>query len=137
MGNVTKKDIVDAIADRTGLTQVDTKVIVECFLDSIAKSLRDGKNIEIRGFGRFKVKEKKAREARNPRTGEMVYIEAGFKPVFEASKELKSVLNGEKEKLKAKKKAATAGHAGDDTPNDAAAPGTTTETPHTPDPREA
>src|SRR5690606_12303252 len=104
MGNVTKKDIVDAIADRTGLTQVDTKVIVECFQDSIAKSLRDGKNIEIRGFGRFKVKEKKAREARNPRTGEMVYIEAGFKPVFEASKELKSVLNGEKEKLKPKMK---------------------------------
>ena len=105
MGNVTKKDIVDAIADRTGLTQVDTKVIVECFLDSIAKSLRDGKNIEIRGFGRFKVKEKKAREARNPRTGEMVHIEAGFKPVFEASKELKSVLNTEKGEKAEKKNA--------------------------------
>ena len=93
MANVTKKDIVDAIAERTGLTQVDTKVIVECFLDSIAKSLRDGKNIEIRGFGRFKVKEKKARIARNPRTGDMVQIEAGFKPIFEASKELKKLLN--------------------------------------------
>lgn len=96
MGNVTKKDIVDAIAARTGLTQVDTKIIVECFLDSIAKSLRDGKNIEIRGFGRFKVKEKKARVARNPRTGDMVQIEAGFKPIFEASKELKTVLNDDK-----------------------------------------
>jgi DNA-binding protein HU-beta/integration host factor subunit beta len=72
---------------------VDTKIIVECFLDSIAKTLKDGKNIEIRGFGRFKVKEKKARTARNPRTGEMVQIEAGLKPVFEASKELKSLLN--------------------------------------------
>jgi DNA-binding protein HU-beta/integration host factor subunit beta len=93
MGNVTKKDIVDEIASRTGLTQVDTKIIVECFLDSIAKTLKDGKNIEIRGFGRFKVKEKKARTARNPRTGEMVQIEAGLKPVFEASKELKTLLN--------------------------------------------
>jgi len=93
MGNVTKKDIVDEIAARTGLTQVDTKIIVECFLDAIAKSLSDGKNIEIRGFGRFKVKEKKARTARNPRTGEMVQIEAGRKPIFEASKELKVVLN--------------------------------------------
>jgi DNA-binding protein HU-beta/integration host factor subunit beta len=93
MGNVTKKDIVDAIAARTGLTQVDTKIIVECFLESIAKSLRDGKNIEIRGFGRFKVKAKKARIARNPRTGDMVHIEAGFKPIFEASKELKGLLN--------------------------------------------
>ncbi len=93
MGNVTKKDIVDAIAARTGLTQVDTKIIVECFLDSIAKSLLQGKNIEIRGFGRFKVKEKKARTARNPRTGEIVQIDAGLKPIFEASKELKLVLN--------------------------------------------
>jgi DNA-binding protein HU-beta/integration host factor subunit beta len=93
MGNVTKKDIVDAIADRTGLTQVDTKAIVECFLEAISKSLREGKNIEIRGFGRFKVKEKKARVARNPRTGDMVQIEAGFKPIFEASKELKAILN--------------------------------------------
>lgn len=97
MGNVTKKDIVDEIAARTGLTQVDTKVIVECFLDAIAKSLVQGKNIEIRGFGRFKVKEKKARLARNPRTGEMVQIEAGLKPIFEASKELKQVLNGPEE----------------------------------------
>jgi DNA-binding protein HU-beta/integration host factor subunit beta len=64
-------------------------------LDAIAKSLVQGKNIEIRGFGRFKVKEKKARTARNPRTGEMVQIEAGLKPIFEASKELKSILNTE------------------------------------------
>ena len=95
MGNVTKKDIVDEIAVRTGLTQVDTKIIVECFLDAISKSLLEGKNIEIRGFGRFKVKSKKARTARNPRTGEMVQVEAGLKPIFEASKELKAVLNGE------------------------------------------
>lgn len=97
MGNVTKKDIVDEIAARTGLTQVDTKIIVECFLDAIAKSLQDGKNIEIRGFGRFKVKDKKARTARNPRTGEMVQIDAGRKPIFEASKELKGILNAEDE----------------------------------------
>ena len=100
MGNVTKKDIVDSIADRTGLTQVDTKVIVECFLDAIGKSLREGKNIEIRGFGRFKVKEKKARVARNPRTGDMVQIEAGFNPIFEASKELKAILNSRGSKSK-------------------------------------
>ena len=93
MGNVTKKDIVEEIAMHTGLTQVDTKIIIECFLDSIAKSLVSGKNIEIRGFGRFKVKEKKARMARNPRTGEPVYVEAGVKPVFEASKDLKKFLN--------------------------------------------
>ena len=93
MANVTKKDIVEEIAIRTGLTQVDTKIVVECFLDAIAKSLTDGKNVEIRGFGRFKVREKKARVARNPRTGDPVDVKAGVKPVFEASKELKKYLN--------------------------------------------
>lgn len=95
MSNITKKDIVEEISLRTGLTQVDTKIIVECFLDSIAKALTEGKNIEIRGFGRFKIREKKARTARNPRTGEPVFVEAGVKPVFEASKELKKYLNDE------------------------------------------
>jgi len=91
--NITKKDIVEEIATRTGLTQVDTKIIVECFLDSIARALTEGNNIEIRGFGRFKVRPRKARIARNPRTGEAVEVQAGIKPVFEASKELKKFLN--------------------------------------------
>jgi nucleoid DNA-binding protein len=93
MNNITKKDIVETIANRTGLTQIDTKAIVECFLDSIAKALIEGKNIEIRGFGRFKVREKKGRLAHNPRTGEPVQVEAGIKPIFEASKQLKAFLN--------------------------------------------
>lgn len=93
MPNITKKDIVEEISERTGLTQVDTKVIVECFLDSIARALTEGNNIEIRGFGRFKVRSRKARLARNPRTGEPVDVEAGIKPVFEASKELRKFLN--------------------------------------------
>lgn len=91
--NITKKDIVESISTRTGLTQVDTKMIVECFLDSIARALTEGNNIEIRGFGRFKVRSRKARTARNPRTGEPVEVQAGIKPVFEASKELKKFLN--------------------------------------------
>lgn len=93
MTNITKKDLVANIAERTGLTQVDTKVIVECFLDSIAKALIDGHNIEIRGFGRFKVRTRKARTARNPRTGETVQVEEGVKPIFEASKELQKIVN--------------------------------------------
>lgn len=91
--NITKKEIVEEIASRTGLTQVDTKVIIECFLDSVARALADGNNIEIRGFGRFKVRHRKARTARNPRTGEPVSVEAGVKPIFEASRELKKFLN--------------------------------------------
>jgi len=93
MGNVTKKDLVEKISERTGLTQVDTKIVVESFLESVAKTLQEGQNIEIRGFGRFKVKQKRARTARNPRTNEFVEVEAGFKPVFEASRELRKRVN--------------------------------------------
>ena len=91
--NITKKDIVEDIALRTGLTQVDTKVIIESFLSSVVKAMSEGNNIEIRGFGRFKIKERKARKARNPKTGEDVIVKAGIKPVFEASRELKKFLN--------------------------------------------
>lgn len=93
MGNITKKDLVEKIAEHTGLTQVETKIVVESFLDSVAKALQSGQNIEIRGFGRFKVKEKRARTARNPRTNEYIEVGAGFKPVFEASKELRKRVN--------------------------------------------
>ncbi|OGS34417.1 MAG: hypothetical protein A2293_16140 [Elusimicrobia bacterium RIFOXYB2_FULL_49_7] len=93
MSNVTKKNLVEMISNRTGLTQVDTKIIVENLLETISRFLQTGKNIEIRGFGRFKVKKKKSRIARNPRTGATVQVVEGFKPVFEASKELKKRVN--------------------------------------------
>ena len=93
MGNITKTDLVERISDRTGLTQVDTKIVVESFLDAVSRALCEGTNIEIRGFGRFKIKEKKARTARNPRTNVHIQVEAGQKPVFEASKELRKRVN--------------------------------------------
>jgi nucleoid DNA-binding protein len=78
MANITKKNIIESVSDKTGLTQVDTRIVVETFLEAISKSLQTGKNIEIRGFGRFKLKPRKARQVRNPRTGEVVNIEAGM-----------------------------------------------------------
>ena|SRR5271157_358282 len=93
MANVTKKDIVEMISDKTGLTQVDTRIVVESFLENISKTLREGKNIEIRGFGRFKIKEKKARKARNPHTNETIQVPAGFKFTFQASKEIRNRIN--------------------------------------------
>lgn len=93
MKNVTKKDLVEQIADRTGLTRVDTKIIVECFLEAVSRALEMGTNIEIRTFGRFKIKKKQARRARNPRTNQYINVAAGYKPVFEGSKELKKRIN--------------------------------------------
>ena len=91
--NITKKDIVEEIAEKTGLTKSDTKIIVNQFLEQVVNAISDGSNIEIRGFGRFKVKEKQARMARNPKTGESIAVKAGVKPLFEPSRDLISRCN--------------------------------------------
>ncbi len=93
MNNITKKDIIDSISAKTGLTQIDTKVLTEAFMQAITKSLCEGRDIELRGFGRFKIKERKARIARNPKTDKKVNVEKGLKPKFEASRELKRRVN--------------------------------------------
>lgn len=90
---MTKADIVDVIASGTGLTKVETEAVVDGFIQTVIASLRDGKNIEIRGFGSFKVKKRKGRMARNPRTGEQVPVLDHYVPIFKVSKELKSVVN--------------------------------------------
>ncbi|KAB2925796.1 MAG: integration host factor subunit beta [Bacteroidetes bacterium] len=90
---MTKADIVDIIASGTGLTKVETEAVVDGFIQTVIASLRDGKNIEIRGFGSFKVKKRKGRMARNPRTGEQVPVEDHYVPIFKVSKELKAVVN--------------------------------------------
>jgi DNA-binding protein HU-beta len=90
---VTKADIVDVIASGTGLTKVETEAVVDGFIQTVIASLRDGKNIEIRGFGSFKVKKRKGRMARNPRTGAQVPVQDHYVPIFKVSKELKSVVN--------------------------------------------
>ena len=89
MANVTKKELVYSVSRKTGVNQVDTKLVIENFLDAIEVSLQSGRNIEIRGFGRFKIKHQKAHNARNPRTDEKVFVEERFKPVFEASNMLR------------------------------------------------
>ena len=93
MVNVTKKDIIEMISNATGLTQIDTRIVLESFLENISKFLREGKNIEIRGFGRFKIKERKARVARNPMTNETIQVPSGYKLVFQASREMKKRIN--------------------------------------------
>ncbi|MCL2260075.1 MAG: integration host factor subunit beta [Fibromonadales bacterium] len=92
--NTTKRDLVNEISLRTGLPAIETKKIIECFLDSVARTLIEGNNIELRGFGRFKIRNRNSYKGRNPRTGEQINVEAGKKPVFEPSKELRKVLNG-------------------------------------------
>ncbi|MGE5456904.1 MAG: HU family DNA-binding protein [Methanococcaceae archaeon] len=97
---MTKADIVDIIAAGTGVTKLETEVIVEGFLNTVIESLKEGKGIEIRGFGSYKVKKKNARFARNPKTGEKVFVEEHFVPSFKFSKDFKSIVDkGRKEEI--------------------------------------
>jgi len=89
---MTKADLVEEVAGKTGLTRTDVAVVVEAFLEAVKKSLENGNNIEIRGFGTFKVKQRKARKARNPRTGIEVPVPDRKVPVFKPSNEFKALI---------------------------------------------
>lgn len=89
MTNTTKHDIIASVSKYTGLTQADTKIVVEELLQSIGTILEEGKSIEIRGFGTFYTKVRKPRPARNPKTGEVVPLLKRVVPLFKYSSELK------------------------------------------------
>jgi nucleoid DNA-binding protein len=85
---VTKKEIVKQIADRIGETQLKTKEIVQQTFDAIVKTLLEDGRIELRNFGVFEVKKRKARKARNPRTGEKVNVPPKAVVTFKPGKEM-------------------------------------------------
>lgn len=95
---MTKADVVNAIASATGLTKVETEAVVNGFIATVRDALKNGEGIEIRGFGTFKVRAKRPRVARNPRTGEKVNIPQKFVPTFKPSKELKILVDDEHKK---------------------------------------
>ncbi len=96
---MTKADIVDQIASAIGLTKVETEAVVDGFLSTVIKAMREGKNIEIRGFGTFKVKKRKGKMARNPRTGEQVMVPDHHVPVFKVSKDVKKLVDENLKKM--------------------------------------
>jgi len=71
---MTKKDIVVRIADETGVKQTEVKKVVQKYLDYVIDGLAKGETVELRNFGVFKVKSRKGRMGRNPRTGDSVPI---------------------------------------------------------------
>jgi nucleoid DNA-binding protein len=71
---MTKKDIVLKIAEETGLKQIDVKQVVQKTLDHITAALSKGETVELRNFGVFKVKSRRSRIGRNPKTGTTVPI---------------------------------------------------------------
>jgi len=89
---MTKADLVEQVAEAIGpgVTKKDCALVVDGFLNAVKLALANGNNIEIRGFGTFKVRKRKSRMARNPRTGEPVEVPARMVPVFKASKHLRA-----------------------------------------------
>lgn len=81
---MTKAEIVNRVANKTGMSRKDAVEALEIFLGSIKDALKDGEKVSLVGFGTFYIKEKKARNGRNPRTGEKIQIPpkqiATFKP---------------------------------------------------------
>lgn len=85
---MTKKEIVKTISEEIGLTQLKTKEIVQKTFDAIVDTLVEDKRIELRNFGVFEVKQRAARKARNPRTGEKVFVPEKFVVTFKPGKEM-------------------------------------------------
>ena len=89
---MNKADLVDAIHAQIGGTKVSSEKAVDTLLESLIGSLKRGEEVSIAGLGIFSVRQRAARTARNPRTGEMVQVPAMRVPKFRASKTLKEAV---------------------------------------------
>jgi nucleoid DNA-binding protein len=89
---VTKKDIILKVSDDTKLKQIDVKKVVQKTFDCILEALVRGEKIELRNFGIFKIKERKSRTGRNPRTGQTVPVPPRKVVVFKPGLEMKKLV---------------------------------------------
>ena len=96
---MNKAELITKVSERTNVTQKVAKVIVDTLFEGMKESLEKGERIEIRGFGSFKVKKRKGRVARNPRTGEQVMVSEHWVPLFKVSKEVKVLVNENLQKI--------------------------------------
>ena len=100
---MTKADLVEHVTAQISKTagpmisKKDCARVVDAFLDAVKLAMHDQHNIEVRGFGTFKIRRRKTRMARNPRTGSPVEVSARPVPVFKPSKELRALVAEEDE----------------------------------------
>ncbi|HTZ64374.1 MAG TPA: HU family DNA-binding protein [Solirubrobacteraceae bacterium] len=91
---MTKSELVDQVADRSGLTKSDSARAVDALLETVEDALRRGSDVTLSGFGKFHVGERGARQGVNPRTGERIQIAAARVPRFTAGSGLKAAVKG-------------------------------------------
>jgi integration host factor subunit beta len=89
---MTKQQLIEAVATKTGQGKAEVESVIDSVLEIVTETLRSDERIDLRGFGSFIVKHKKARQGRNPRTGEAIAIaakrDAGFRPGKELTEKL-------------------------------------------------
>jgi DNA-binding protein HU-beta len=91
--SMNKTDLINAIAEKAELTKADATRALEAFFETVQKTLKSGEDVSVVGFGTFTVRARAARTGRNPRTNEMIQIQASKVPAFKAGKTLKDALN--------------------------------------------
>jgi len=89
---MNKTELIDAVAKGAGLTKSQAKEAIDCYHETVSAVLKDGKSVDIAGFGSFSVSERAARTGRNPKTGEALQIKAAKVPKFRPGKGLKDAL---------------------------------------------
>ena len=90
---MNKAELITAIADKASISKKDAEATASAFVEVITEALTNGDKVQIVGFGSFEVKDRPARTARNPRTGEELQVPASKAPVFKAGKALKDSVN--------------------------------------------
>lgn len=90
---MNKGELIDVVADDAGLSKADATRTVDAVITAITKALKKGDQVALVGFGTFAVKNRAARQGRNPRTGETIQISASKVPGFKAGKALKDAVN--------------------------------------------
>ncbi len=92
---LTKAQLAELLFEQIGLNKRESKDMIDAFFDLIAESLVSGQDVKISGFGNFQIRTKAARPGRNPRTGELIPIEARRVATFHASHKLKALIQGD------------------------------------------
>ena len=92
---MTKADLVELVAAQMCLTKKDTEVVVDTIFDGISKALasKDDGKVELRGFGSFRTRQRRARQGRNPQSGEPVHVPPKRIPFFKPGKELRQLID--------------------------------------------
>ena len=91
---MTKSELIEVVAQEANLTKGRAELVVNTIFDAMVEALRRDEGIEIRGFGSFTVRQYKAYEGRNPRTGDQVHVPPKRLPFFKVGKELRERVNG-------------------------------------------